>query len=506
MTPSKRSIKTLFTTIWLGVLLVSACKSKEKFPSLGEQISGPVDVATSPSGDYFYVLNSDYERRFNEGSLLIIDPAAPDGNYKKAIIPTRRLGRTLSVAQNLLLVLYDDPDRSGKGRVELWSLATETNPSLTSSWEIDCTPLNAIIAPTKPYFAVTCSQGQIYLGTIGGANTLDMVRSYGFEHRALYFYEGAKTWLLGFPSDSDGGLNEDLVTPDQQGYIAAEDLIVDQPNSVPDIFELTPQARRRIGAPLPFQMFAYSVSDEEAASAAAKEADPEGSTFERFRLIELGPSPSKPTLANQELLYVHYILRESDGQPTSAEGTSDLYTKIYRTNFWTAQSAGDGDSNSFYLSQRGNTYGSTSNNIVRMRLNETALARVGQSPVTFEDIFEVERVYGFSQDRDNPARFPSDFEYAEIEGEPMLLINHFRDLVRFREAPFYAISRKFLLEPKSEERPSSADSTGFGDSYYQLAVSKSGKVLSCSFYGNVLFLFDARPRTSIKDQTPIKIE
>lgn len=508
ITVPKRPILALLTSICFGFFLASGCKSEEKFPGLGSQLAGPVDVETSPSGNYFYVLNSDYERRFNEGSLMIIDPTAGDGNYKKSVFPTRRLGRGMAISQNLLLVIYDDPERSDKGHAEIWNLADELNPALESSWDLDCTPLSGLIAPSRPYFAISCAQGQLYMGTLGGARTLDLVRTYGYEHRALYFHEGAnKTWLLGFPSDSDGSPNDDLVTLDKQSYVPASDLVIDQPNTVPDLFEVTPQARRRVGAPLPFQMFVYSVTDEEAASEALKASDPSAVDFEHFRFVEPGPSITKPSLSNQELLYVYYTLRESNGQPTTGDGTTDLYSRIYRTNFWTAK-AGD-VSGSFYLSQRGNVYGSTSNNILRLQINESNLAKVASSepvPVTFEDIFDVERVYGFSQDRDNPARYPGDFEYAEIEGEPMLLINHFRDLIRFRDAPFYSITRKFLLEPEVLERPSSADATDFGNSYYQLAVTKSGQILSCSFYGNVLFLFDARPRISMKDQTPQRIE
>lgn len=509
-TLNTRSLWALLASIGLGLFLGSACKSDEKFPRLGESLAGPVDVETSPTGNYFYVLNSDYERRFNEGSLMIIDPSSTDGNYKKTVIPTRRLGRSMSIGQNLLLMLYDDPEEAERGHAEIWSVADELNPTLESSWVLDCTPLSGIIAPSQPYFAISCAQGQLYMGTLGGARTLDLVRSYGYEHRALYFYEGAKTWLFGFPSDSDGSPNDDLVTLDKQSYVAASDQVIDTPNTVPDLFEVNPQARRRLGAPLPYQMLVYAVSDEEAASAALKQSDPEAQDFERFRFVEMGPSLSKPSLANLELLYVYYILRESDGQPTTGEGSTDLYSRIYRTNFWAARPGEVADT--FYLSQRGNVYGSTSNNILRVQVNESSLARVGQSvpagqsPVAFEDIFAVERVYGFSQDRDNPARYPGDFEYTEIDGEPMLLINHFRDLIRFRDAPFYAITRKLLSEPEVLERPASVDSTSFSSSFYQLAVSKSGQVLTCSFYGNTLFLFDARPRISMKDQTPQRIE
>ncbi|MFY7928902.1 MAG: hypothetical protein ACOVS5_08515 [Oligoflexus sp.] len=491
---------------WLGLALLGSCKTEEKFPELGNRLTGPIDVASSPSGRYFYVLNSDYERRFNAGSLIVIDPELPTAESKVTVLPARRMGRTLTVGQNSLLVLYSAPENPNEGRIELWSLADEKVPALAQSWTIPCSPISGVVAPSRPYFAVSCLDGDIYMGTLaqGEASTLERVRDYGTEHRALYFYEASEqTWLLGFPSDSNTPDFEDLLSEDKKSYVAATDQVIEQSNAIPDLFEETAQARRRLAVTLPYQMFAYSVTEEERVSANQKAA--EGGEFQKFRFVELGTF-SNPTRANNELTYVYYTLRDASGQPATGEGTSDLFNRFYRTNFWAARPGLDGTQESFYLSQRGNRYGSSSNNILQVQINPSALARTLNERVKFEELFTVSRVYGFAQDRDNQARFPSDFEAITLGGEPMLLINHFRDLINFADAPFYSITRKFLLEPRSLERPSSRDASDFQTSYYQLAVSSSGKVLTCSFYGNALFLFDARPEVSIMDQTPTRIE
>ncbi|MDQ3233740.1 MAG: hypothetical protein M3Q07_18125, partial [Pseudobdellovibrionaceae bacterium] len=210
------------TLVLLSVGLFWACKTEEKLPKLGEQIAGPVDVATSPSGSYFYALNSDYERRYNEGSIMVIDPEA-ETPKKVTTISIPRLGRSLDVAQNLLLVTFDAEGDETFRRIDLWDLQNETNPTLITSFSIECSPVNGIIAPSQPYFVVSCLNGDVFMGHLNRSNlaasTLDRVRSYGYAHRALYFYEnGANTWLLGFPSDLDIPDADDYPAVDKQSY------------------------------------------------------------------------------------------------------------------------------------------------------------------------------------------------------------------------------------------------------------------------------------------------
>ncbi len=486
----------------LGLTLFWACKTDEKLPRLGEAIAGPVDVATSPSGRYFYVLNSDYERKFNEGSIMVIDPdqATPE---KVSTQPVQRMGRSLNVAQNLLLVTYDAVELKQTRHVELWDLKNEANPTLAKSWDIVCSPVNGIIAPSKAYFAVSCATGELYMGRLNASSladsTLDLVRNYGYAHRALHFYEGgAGTWLLGFPTDLDSPDADDFPATDVKTYDLASDTVKDGADEVPDSLQDTLSARRRPATGYPYQMILYNVTSEETAS----KADP-NIGGQNFRYVEMGTF-LKPNVVNSEMRFVYYTLRDLDGTPSAGEGTVDLSNRAYRTNFWMARPSLDGTPEVFYLSQRGNSYGSPSNNVLKVEINATAIAASSSSK--FSDMFKVERVYGFGNDRDSTGRYPGAFALAEIDGEPMLLINHFRDLINFRDAPFYGISRKFLNPPFSLEQASSFDSVSFDSSFYQLAVSKSGKLLTCSFYGRSLFLFDVRPRTSMSAQTPIRIE
>jgi hypothetical protein len=487
--------------VLLGISLFAACKTEEKLPKLGEQIAGPVDVATSPSGSYFYALNSDYERRYNEGSIMVIDPET-ETPTKVTTVSIPRLGRSLDVAQNLLLVTFDAEGDEIMRRIDLWDLKNETSPTLVTSWSIECSPVNGIIAPSQPYFAVSCLNGDLFMGRLDQSNlaasTLDRVRSYGYAHRALYFYEGgSSTHLIGFPSDLDLPDVEDFPAIDKETYDLASDSMKPGADDVPDQLQNTAQARRRPSSGYPYQMFSYNITAEEAASA----ADPNIGAA-HFRYLETG-TYARPTQVNKELRFVYYVLRELDGTPSSGEGTIDVDSRIYRTNFWMAKRAPNDPSEVFYLSQRGNTYGSRSNNILRLEINPAALTTETSK---FSDVFKVQRVYGFANDQDSSGRYPGAFAVTEIDGEPMLLVNHFRDLINFRDAPFYGITRKFLNPPYSLEQAGSYDSTAFEASFYQLAVSKTGKLLTCSFYGQSLYLFDVSPRTSMREQTPIRIE
>lgn len=489
--------------ILLGSSLFWACTTDEKLPRLGEKIAGPVDVATSPSGRYFYALNSDYERRYNEGSLMVIDPDAASP-AKVNIVSLPRGGRSLDVAQNLVLITYDSRDNKVPHHVELWDVQNETQPTLVSSWVIDCSPVNGVLAPSQPYFAVACLNGDIYMGHINhnrsdiGSSTLDRVRSYGYAHRALYFYEnGSNTKLLGFPTDLDVPDADDLTAAaDKFTYDPATDAMKSGADEVPDVMQDTAAARRRPGSGYPYQMFIYDVTAEAAASASEEGQGP------FFRYLE-GGTYAKPNLVNKEMRFVYYTVRDTDGTLGSSEGTLDVDSRAYRTNFWMAKVAPGSSGETFYLSQRGNGYGSNSNNVLRVEINPEALAATTSK---FSDIFKVERVYGFFIDRDSPGRYPGGFAIGEFDGEQMLLVNHFRDLIHFSGAPFYSISRKYLTPPYSFQQASSADSTAFEASFYQLAISKSGKLLTGSFYGQALYLFDVHPRTSMRDQIPIRIE
>ncbi|MBC7533130.1 MAG: hypothetical protein H7318_16285 [Oligoflexus sp.] len=500
-----------------SLIFVSAlsCKVEEKLPALGDRLAGAVDVVTSPNEKYFYVLNSDYERRYDKGSILIIDPEAAVGHQKLKAIPAPRMGRSLYVSktQKLMIATYADPEAKAAGKVEIWDLADEANPVMLANADVNCLPLNAIIAPTQPYFAVSCVGGFLYMGknprnAAGAAMTLDLVRSYGYDRRALYFHEGAgKTYLFGFSTDMNSQDYADETLEDSQTYDPTKDGVdgatglVPGSNGVPDQFENTPSSRRRYAASNPFHMFVYPVTDEEAASTTHDLIYPAYSTF---RYIESG-SFTKPTISNSELHYVSFSLAEADGQVSATEQIVQPNFHRYRTNFWEAKIGLENSANIFYLSQRGD-YGSESNNVLRLLVNESALATSNTS--TFEQIFSVNRVYGYAIDRDNRGRYPGDFELATLDGQPTLLVNSFRDLIYFASAPFYSVTRK-LLDGADVEHvvPSSADSADFNASYYQLAViPATGKVLTSSFYGNVLYLFDARPSISIKDQTPTRIE
>ena len=90
-----RTLKKIFIPILLSAVAVhSSCAKKEAFPEIGTKFASPIDAAVSSDGNYFYVLNSDFDREYDTGSLVVLDS---DGEKLSALkIP--RLARTLTIS------------------------------------------------------------------------------------------------------------------------------------------------------------------------------------------------------------------------------------------------------------------------------------------------------------------------------------------------------------------------------------------------------------------------
>ncbi|MCX6123620.1 MAG: hypothetical protein NTV34_02550 [Proteobacteria bacterium] len=147
----------------IGAILfgVVACKREEKFPDLGDRFAAPIDVAADETGNYFYVLSSDDSRDYNTGSIVTL---SRDGD-KLAVTPTPRLGRSLSVAGNDLLVTYSNTGEGAGSRLDLYDITDPKKLKMSVSWPLnDCNPINAVMRSGYNYFAVSCSNGQIYIG------------------------------------------------------------------------------------------------------------------------------------------------------------------------------------------------------------------------------------------------------------------------------------------------------------------------------------------------------
>jgi hypothetical protein len=90
-----------------------------------------------------------------------------------------------------------------------------------------------------------------------------------------------------------------------------------------------------------------------------------------------------------------------------------------------------------------------------------------------------------------------DFELASIQGKSVLLINHFRDLVNWPGQGYFSLATKVV----GDNSWFAESSTSFsGKSYYQVALTSSGRGLAANFYGNSLILLDVTPGVGITEQ------
>lgn len=494
-------IRSNWTQLSRVLLLVSltgvpACTTEEVFEDLDGRMAGPTDVASY--GEYFYVLNSDFDRRFNQGSIIVIDPNAAEGAEKRAVVETPRLGRSMFVdeANNLMVVTYDRDEEDGLGLVELRQITEDgLNIALQASWPVSCSPANAMTSPLGNYLVMSCLGGDLWVGKINQENlsqtSFQRVRDYRFTRRALHIYETeSKAVLFAFPTDiADQNLADvslfdtkrlnlgQEIQIDDEGNVTS---LEDGANEVPDDFENESSDLRRQQQRFTYQFVVYNLKAEE-------------SRGEGFPYVELG-SITEPTQANYELRYLYYTLQLESGSYDTNDQYNNPDTKFYRTNFWTAQPDPDYD-NVFYLSQRSpaNSF-ILGNDIVRVRINAEVIGDNPEKLPVSSQILQFERVFGYSRDNPNLLNYPGDFEVFQSRGEKLLAINHFRDAVYWSPNQQRFSVDLMSLDQQNRDRfnrpVQRIIGAGFEQSYYQLAINDSGTMMSCSYYGDSVLILD----------------
>lgn len=424
--------KTLFLATFI---FVTGCAHKENFPSLGKRIASPVDIAVSDDGKHFYVLNADYDRTYDRGSILVLDA---DGKQLHAV-PIPRMARNIVVAGDQLLVTFDRNTADDDATIQLYSLANASKPRLHHSWAIDCIPLNAIMRKDFAYFFISCARGKLFIGNRTNLS-LKHVRTYQYPRRALYL-DPQRGLLYAFVSAinhqrfSDATLEDSLTLNEQSEEIEGAD-------DIPDAWAQKSNLAKR--API-FQYAIYNIF-------AARDTNPQA-------------FPLREDNLSDELHWLYF--------PRWQE-TETGNNKTYRTNFYDTHPDPD-DKDSFYLSQRG-TIDSASNNIVRATLGEDNLLK-----------FKVVH----SADNEDELRFPSDIEIVRINSTKTLLVNSFRGFVNWPRAQvFFSITARTLAQPHWQK---SCTSQQRDASYYRFAANEQGTVVVSSFYGNRVYIFQLQP-------------
>jgi hypothetical protein len=465
----------------LLALLNLGCKRDETFPDIGDKFANPIDVAADTSGNFFFVLNTDYPRDYNAGSIMTFDR---DGNKLNAL-KVKRLGRSLNVAGNDMIVTYSSEGEDASPLVELYDVTKPSSPILSASWvPTNCNPVNAEIKSGYKYFAISCSNGALQIGeltTPRSNSKLNYVRKYPMARRAMHL-DVKRQILISFPTYLGVANSSDQLITDETSfttdYVSNTETKV--PNEVPDDWEKSINDRKNKGRRAPYQFTLYDIAAEAAKG---------------FPLVE------DIEVLQPELRWIYFNLANFDGTPDIQPAASTLTTRYYRTNFWDAR-ADLNDENTFYLSHRGATDSTRAgsihaNSIVKVKILKDPKTANGVVPKT-EDIMTFERVYGFKGEgaNDSSRHYPGDFEMAAVNGSPLLMVNHFRDPVFFPSSQYSALAAKVLgdntwfneiIEPKT------------GHQYYQFALTSSGRAMAVSFYQNMLILLDTTPGAAITE-------
>ena len=480
-------MKILWLALTLLVMGGSACKKVDEFDELGDRVGSPIDVAVSDDGTRFYILNSDFDRTFDAGSILVINEEGTKLGHTQ--IP--RLGRSMTLAGSDLLVLLDAETEEVEPQVRLFSLAENPDkPLLVKTWgpteDMTCVPMNAAMVSGYDHFFITCTGGDLYFGTLKTPrheSTLKKVRRYGFTRRALYL-DSQRELLMAFPTDIFGQKWKDREEEDKLTYDETTGKKSDGANEVPDILEADRFERRRRGQRRAYQFIVYDIAAERSPS--------DGK--EPFPLRELNDDDD--TTAEKEQRWLYFSLTDFDGTPDTDTGFTDLEKKYYRTNFWEAK-PDPLDANGFFLSHRGRNT-KHANNLVKVSMIGDLRAKDSDGNfLKTESVLSFERVYGFNgeiTDDNKDKLYPGDFAVADVQGQKTLLLNHFRDLVNFRDNFHFGIVSKSLDQGFWLDEILTDDA---GQSYFQVAMNSRGKAISCAFYGNAVIPLEVKPGAGI---------
>lgn len=465
-----------------------SCRREEKFPAIAEKLATPIDVGVSENGNYFYVLNTDLDRTYNAGSVLVLDK---EGERIRAVtIP--RLARSMSIAGNDMLITVNNPATSrdpNDYKVILLDISDPATPKITKTWDISCRPINGLLKKDYKYFAVTCESGGFLLGILAddrSQSTLKLVRDYYGTKRAIHI-DPERDLIFLFSTvlgaGQDDAYRKDMEFEDTKTY-DEKFKSTDVPNEIPDGYEYPKEnARKYYWDKQKFQFVVYNIKEESSAA-----------TPFPYRA-----EPDKDGVYKKELRWLYFTLSNFDGQPDFDAGVNDLAKKIYRQNFWDAEPDPDNGSQ-FYLSHRGKSPSYNSNEIVKVSIVGDL---IGTDPTTVpvtSDVLEFERVYGFAGEW-IPEHFPGSFKIQYINNTKVLLVNHFRDLVAWsRKEAYYAIAGKIMSDSSlgQLEWTNNCVSTEPDSSFYQLAVNQEGRAITGSYYGNAVIFLDIVPPGDIK--------
>lgn len=485
---------TLATIFSAMALLANGCDREETFPELGTKITSPVAVALATDESHFYILNSDFDRTYNAGSVLVVT----NSGDKVTALPTPRMGRTLTVAGNDMLMTYDsDGDTQSAGAI-LYDISTPASPTEVKRFDLPCNPLNVVMRNNYSHFAMSCvyegDLGGLVIGTLAAdraASSIKLVRAYGTARRAMHL-DPETELLYAFPTDTGSQTWADLSLDDALTY-DADGNSTETPNEIPDEYERTRRARANVATRRIYQFILYDI-------AAERNATPEAFPFKESTSSEIAG----------EFRWIYFNVDAFAGVADSDAGlTSTSATRrYYRTNFFSATFDPE-DAATFYLSHRGrvnpiNGLGSPqANDVLKVSIVGNPRTASGGAVPKTGDILKFTRVYGRgNEDNEKGLHYPGEIRVQRINGTKTVLVNHFRDLINWaRSQVYFGIAAKPLGDDYWSPEFGSSDPM---DSFFQFAVSSTGRGATCSYYGNQVILFDVMPGTAITERLRIQ--
>lgn len=475
----------------LIALISLSCSEKRELPPIDLNIARPIDVVASQERGYFYVLNSDLNHVYGSGSLLIIDQA---GVAKKSY-RVSRLGRSLSLKGNDLLVSYDSSsDPGSKSRFELYQLEDDVDgePSLklVKSWSFDdCSPINAVLS--EGYLAATCFNGKLLAGSLATPrkkSTFKEVRKYPSYHRRAIHIDQDLGLLYAFVTNMGRNAAADTSLLDSKSWNASTQEHEDnQANDVPDAYEDDISSRRRLSEQgSRYQFVVYDLQTE---------------AEKKF------PFKDYSELVNEEFAEMRWMYFGFADEVVTSDADKDKKAsfKDYRTNFWTAKASTQ--AHKFYLSHRGRGAGENDhvNGLIEVGLKEGVTREdiLDKTKLTNE-VFQFTRAFEITDSNLKKNKYIGDFALVNnSQQQETFLVNSFRDAIYFDSETegHYSILTKVN---QSDSEVSEVKSSSPENSYYQLATLSSESdqsvlVMTCSFFGDAMVIFKMSENSNTLD-------
>ncbi|MCY4380392.1 MAG: hypothetical protein OXC40_02330 [Proteobacteria bacterium] len=513
-----RSYWLFYLFVFIGIVAMNygCSEEKERYVPLGNKISQPSAIATD--GEWFYVVNSDIERRHNAGSIVTINQKGE----KKGVILTPRLGRFIVVRKPYIIVGYSSTDQYKTApQIRIYDARNPTRLKLYQTFSMDCTPINAVAPEKYNYFAVSCEYGEIYVGYFRAASqksladiSLRYVRNYGPHARRALFIDKNHHHLYSFATDWQRSDFSDRVLLDATSSFLEP---VEDPVKGPVDFSGTDSTELRAQS---YQLSEPNeVPDDWEGPSLLNESEKHTRRSEyQFAVLDLSK------LAKEQFAFAGTLSSKSQSEFRWLYfRTSDSQVKVpkahkyYRSNFWQITNV-PGSTSSFFISQRGQqskTVNPDSNAIYLFELiGSPAPSTDGKIPKT-SSFLRVTKSWGhphhrrlrarrtISNQRDrtylnSTIRFTGNFIRGVAHGRPYFLINDFRDPAMFADQPYYSLTLSALVNNRSDKNIHDLlVFTDRGRSYFAIAATHS-VALAGTFFNRMVSLFSITPDFQLK--------